>query len=136
MNFFKKFLGPSQKKSIVLFDFRAATANFWSPLNNLVWIFGKSLYLTTSNIFFSNSKPRMIRSCNRDLRVDETHHKSNISMLWNPIKAILSTYIVKIVLTSYFVREPKHNYFRVFQLGKTPIEEGILEAKTECCAKD
>ena len=36
--------GPSQKKSIVLFYFRAATANFWSLLNNLVWIFGKSLY--------------------------------------------------------------------------------------------
>ena len=30
--------GPSQKKSIVLFYFRATTANFWSLLNNLVWI--------------------------------------------------------------------------------------------------
>ena len=36
--------GPSQKKLIILFYFRAATANFWSLLNNLVWIFGKSLY--------------------------------------------------------------------------------------------
>ena len=35
--------GSSQKKSIILFYFRAATANFWSLLNNLVWIFGKSL---------------------------------------------------------------------------------------------
>ena len=33
--------GPSQKKSIVLFYFRAATANFWSLLNDLVWIFKK-----------------------------------------------------------------------------------------------
>ena len=31
-------------------------ANFWSLLNDLVWIFGKSLYLTTSSIFFSNSR--------------------------------------------------------------------------------
>ena len=28
--------GPSKKKLIVLFYFRAATANFWSLLNNLV----------------------------------------------------------------------------------------------------
>ena len=48
--------GPSQKKLIVLFYFRAATANFWALLNNLVWIFGKSLYQTTSTIFFSNSR--------------------------------------------------------------------------------
>ena len=29
---------------IVLFYFRAATANFWALLNNLVWIFRKRLY--------------------------------------------------------------------------------------------
>ena len=34
----------------------AAMANFWSLLNNLVWIFGKSLYWTTSTIFCSNSR--------------------------------------------------------------------------------
>ena len=36
--------GSSQKKSIILFYFRAATANFWSLLNRLLLIFGKSLY--------------------------------------------------------------------------------------------
>ena len=36
--------GPSQKKLIVLFYFRAAMANFWALLNNLVWKFRKSLY--------------------------------------------------------------------------------------------
>ena len=36
--------GTSQKKLIILFYFRAAMANFLSLLNNLVWIFGKSLY--------------------------------------------------------------------------------------------
>ena len=46
--------GPSQKKSIVLFYFRATTANIWSLLNDLVWIFGK---------------PRTTRSYNRELRV-------------------------------------------------------------------
>ena len=33
--------GPSQKKSIVLFYFKAATANLWSLSNDLVWMFGK-----------------------------------------------------------------------------------------------
>ena len=33
--------GPSQKKMIILFYFRATAANFWSLLNNLVWIFEK-----------------------------------------------------------------------------------------------
>ena len=41
---FIKGLGPSQKKWIELFYFNATTANFWALLNNLVWIFGKSLY--------------------------------------------------------------------------------------------
>ena len=40
--------GLSQKKSIILFYFRAATANFWAPLNYLVWINGKSLFFPTS----------------------------------------------------------------------------------------
>ena len=35
--------GPSQKKMIVLFDFRDARANFWSLLNDLIWIFGKKI---------------------------------------------------------------------------------------------
>ena len=48
--------GPSQKKLILLFYFRAATANFWSLLNNLVWIFGEVSYQTTSTIFFLNSR--------------------------------------------------------------------------------
>ena len=30
--------GPSQKKLIILFCFRAAAANFWTLLNNLVWM--------------------------------------------------------------------------------------------------
>ena len=47
--------GPSQKKSIVLFYFSAARANFWSLLKDIVGIFGKSLYQTTSTIFLSNS---------------------------------------------------------------------------------
>ena len=38
------------------FYFRAATANFWALLNDLVWIFGKNLYQTTITIFFSNSR--------------------------------------------------------------------------------
>ena len=36
--------GPSQKQLIVLFYFRAATANFWALVNDLVWIFGKNLH--------------------------------------------------------------------------------------------
>ena len=35
--------GPFQKKLIARFHFRAATANFWSLLYELAWIFGKSL---------------------------------------------------------------------------------------------
>ena len=31
-------------KIIILFYFRAAMANFWYLSNDLVWIFGKSLY--------------------------------------------------------------------------------------------
>ena len=46
--FFKKYLLNDQvhlkKKMIILFYFRAAIANFWALLNNLVWIFGKCLY--------------------------------------------------------------------------------------------
>ena len=42
----------SQKKSIVLFYL---LTGLLSLLNVLVWIFGKSLYQTTSTIFFSNS---------------------------------------------------------------------------------
>ena len=48
--------GPSQKQSTILFYFRAATANFWSLLNNLVLVSGKSLYQTTSTIFFFYSR--------------------------------------------------------------------------------
>ena len=51
-----KWPGPSQKKMILLFYFRVTTANFWSLLNNLVWIFRKNLYQTTSTIYFSNSR--------------------------------------------------------------------------------
>ena len=42
----------SEKKSIIRFYLTAAMANFWYLLNNLVWKFGKSLYQTTSTIFF------------------------------------------------------------------------------------
>ena len=45
---------PSQKKSIVLFNCRATTANSWSLLNNLVWVFKKNSIKTTSTIYFSN----------------------------------------------------------------------------------
>ena len=47
--------GPSQKKLILLFYFRAATANFWSLLNNLVWIFGK-VSSKRPILSFSNSR--------------------------------------------------------------------------------
>ena len=52
--------GPSQKKSIELFYFWAATANFWSLLNDQVWtldIWKKSpINDQCSTIFFSNSR--------------------------------------------------------------------------------
>ena len=44
--------GPSQKKSIVLLYFRAATANFWALLNDLVWIFGKKYLLNNQYYLF------------------------------------------------------------------------------------
>ena len=48
--------------------FRAATTNFWSLLNNLVWTFGKSL--NHQYYLFSKFKnPSMTRSYNRNLRV-------------------------------------------------------------------
>ena len=63
--------GPSQKKLSTLFYFRAATVNFWTLLNNLVWIFRNRLYKKTSTTFFSNSRSllRTTRSYNRELRV-------------------------------------------------------------------
>ena len=47
--------GPFQKKLIARFHFRAATANFWSLLYELAWIFGKSL-LNDQYYHFSNSR--------------------------------------------------------------------------------
>ena len=62
--------GPSQKKMIVPFHFRAAKANFWSLLKDLVWIFGKKSLLNSQYyLFFKIQKPRTTRSYNRDLRV-------------------------------------------------------------------
>ena len=63
--FFKKSLsikrtGPSQKKLIVLFYFRAATANFWSLLNNLVWSLKKVSIKRPVLSFFQSTK---VRSC-------------------------------------------------------------------------
>ena len=45
--------GPSQKKWIVLFYYlRAATANFWALLNNLVWIFENKYLLNDQYYLF------------------------------------------------------------------------------------
>ena len=41
---------------MVLFYFRATKANFWSLLNNMDFIFGKSLYYTASAIYFLNPR--------------------------------------------------------------------------------
>ena len=77
-----KQLGPSQKKSIVLFYFRAAMAIFWSLLNNLVWMLGKSLLNNQYNIFFKFYKPRTTRFYNRDLRIDERIGKTMVISDW------------------------------------------------------
>ena len=57
-DFFQKFSikrpGPSQKKWIVLSNFRATTANFWFLLNDMVCMFGKSLLQNQYYLFFKS----------------------------------------------------------------------------------
>ena len=45
-----------RKKSIIRFYFSAATVNFWSQLNDLVWIFGIKSIKRPVLSFFSNSR--------------------------------------------------------------------------------
>ena len=60
LRFFKMTLLNNQvhlwKKSIIRFYFSAATANFWSLLNDLVWIFGIKSIKRPVLSFFSNSR--------------------------------------------------------------------------------
>ena len=47
----------------VLFYFRAATANFWALLNDLVWIFPKSIYQTTRLISEKIDRTVLFQGC-------------------------------------------------------------------------
>ena len=85
-----KHRAPSQKKSIVQFHFRAATANIWALLKCLIWIFGKSLYQTTR----SQERP--------GLKIETLEYCSG-HLLWLKITILISRQVLTVYCMYYIM---------------------------------